>query len=109
MVRAWRGLWAMFGLGWRGRGAGMARAWSGHALFRQYPLEQNVTERHRSTPHGSATQRNGTQRWNDVTVTGRGGAQRNRAGRRQDSARHGTPLLQNGTEHARREHERHRT
>eukprot|EP00661_Eupelagonemidae_sp_cell13_P010682 gene10682-biopygen19827 len=33
MARAWRGLQAMFGLGWRGRGAGMARAWRGHVLF----------------------------------------------------------------------------
>eukprot|EP00661_Eupelagonemidae_sp_cell13_P022420 gene22420-biopygen14776 len=30
MARAWRGLQAMFWLGWRGRGAGMARAWCGH-------------------------------------------------------------------------------
>eukprot|EP00661_Eupelagonemidae_sp_cell13_P024613 gene24613-biopygen10448 len=31
MAWAWRGLWAIFGLGWRGRGAGMARAWRGHS------------------------------------------------------------------------------
>eukprot|EP00661_Eupelagonemidae_sp_cell13_P022080 gene22080-biopygen20706 len=33
MARAWRGLWANSGLGWRGRSAGMARAWRGHVLF----------------------------------------------------------------------------
>eukprot|EP00661_Eupelagonemidae_sp_cell13_P016727 gene16727-biopygen6783 len=33
MARAWRGLWAFFGLGWRGHGAGVARAWRGHDLF----------------------------------------------------------------------------
>eukprot|EP00661_Eupelagonemidae_sp_cell13_P020446 gene20446-biopygen8559 len=33
MARAWRGLQASFGLGWRGRGAGMARARRGYFLF----------------------------------------------------------------------------
>eukprot|EP00661_Eupelagonemidae_sp_cell13_P024715 gene24715-biopygen13472 len=30
MARAWRGLQAIVWLVWRGRGAGMARAWRGH-------------------------------------------------------------------------------
>eukprot|EP00661_Eupelagonemidae_sp_cell13_P000993 gene993-biopygen3220 len=35
MARAWRRLQAIIGLGWRVRGAGMARAWRGHFLFPQ--------------------------------------------------------------------------
>eukprot|EP00661_Eupelagonemidae_sp_cell13_P022644 gene22644-biopygen13296 len=30
-----RAIGHFFGLGWRGRGAGMARAWRGHSLFPQ--------------------------------------------------------------------------
>eukprot|EP00661_Eupelagonemidae_sp_cell13_P020037 gene20037-biopygen17552 len=40
MARAWRGLSAICWLGWRGRGAGMARAWRGHCSERPIQSQQ---------------------------------------------------------------------
>eukprot|EP00661_Eupelagonemidae_sp_cell13_P009216 gene9216-biopygen6192 len=45
MARASRGLWATIWHEWRGRGAGMARAWRRHFLFPQGPAASRAGAR----------------------------------------------------------------